>query len=289
MSYSIHADTKLGKLKLKVRDLDRSVKFYTDVIGFKVLGREGNVAQLTVDGNNVFLELEQIPDAILVPERSATGLYHFAILVPTREQLGITLRKLAESGIRIGQGDHLVSEALYLSDPDLNGIEIYCDRPRSEWRTDEAGNIEMGTEAVDIQGLLALAGDKPWTGLPADTILGHIHLHVDHLATAKAFYCDVLGFDLVADMSRRMGANFVSAGGYHHHIGMNIWAGAGAPRPPENGTGLAYYTIVLPSAEQLQTTLDRLGKVGIPVSEHAGYWLVQDPAGNSVRLSAAGN
>ncbi|MFC5470674.1 VOC family protein [Cohnella suwonensis] len=287
MSYSIHADTKLGELKLKVRDLARSVRFYSDIIGFKVLKQEGNVALMTVDGENVFLALEQLPDAVLVPERSATGLYHFAILVPTREQLGISLRKLAESNIRIGQGDHLVSEALYLSDPDQNGIEIYRDRPRSEWTKDEAGNIVMGTEAVDIQGLLALAGDKPWTGLPADTVLGHIHLHVDHLATAKAFYCDVLGFDIVADMSRRMGAYFISAGGYHHHIGMNIWAGAGAPRPPENGTGLDYYTIVLPSAEQLRITLDRLGKVGIPAAEHQGYWLVQDPAGISVRLSAA--
>jgi catechol 2,3-dioxygenase len=287
MSQSIHASTVLGQLKLKVSNLERSIQFYREVVGFQVLSQVTGTAQLTVDGTNTFLILEEIPNAAVVPRRSAAGLYHFAILVPTREQLGLSLRNLIKSGIHIGQGDHLVSEALYIEDPDHNGIEIYCDRPRSEWKKDAEGYYIMGSDPVDIEGLLKLAGDKPWTGLSAETILGHIHLHVSELPKSRVFYCDILGFDMVTDASKVMGAYFISAGGYHHHIGMNIWAGVGAPEPPTNGTGLAYYTIVLPSSAELDNTLDKIRNAGIAVAGHDDYWLVKDPSGIEIRLTSA--
>ncbi|MCD9020814.1 VOC family protein [Cohnella silvisoli] len=287
MSRSIHADTVLGVLKLKISNLERSIQFYREVVGFQVLSQDATTARLTVDGHKTYLILEEVPNAAVVPRRSATGLYHFAILVPTREQLGLSLRTLIKSGIHIGQGDHMVSEALYISDPDNNGIEIYCDRPRSEWKKDAEGNYIMGSDPVDIEGLLKLAGDKPWSGLAAETILGHIHLHVSELSKSKAFYCDILGFDLVADASKMMGALFISAGGYHHHIGMNIWAGVGAPQPPANGTGLAYYTIVLPSPVELNVTLEKLRNADIPVAEQGDHWELKDPSGIEIRLMAS--
>ncbi|QJD87013.1 VOC family protein [Cohnella herbarum] len=287
MSQSIHADTVLGQLKLKVRDLQRSIRFYKEIIGFRVLREEAGIAHMTVNGKSTFLILEEVQDAAPVARRSTTGLYHFAILVPTREQLGLSLRKLAESGVQVGQGDHLVSEALYLSDPDHNGIEIYRDRPRSEWKKDAEGNYIMGTDPVDIKGLLELAGNKPWTGLSPETILGHIHLHVSELSASKTFYCDILGFDVVADVSKKMGAYFISAGGYHHHIGMNIWAGVGAPQPPANSTGLAFYTIVLPTEGELERILAQLGTSGIPFAQEADYWRVNDPSGIEIRLTIA--
>lgn len=287
MSQSIHENTVLGKLKLKVSNLERSIRFYKETIGFQVLSEEAGSAKLTVDGINEFLILEEVPNANVVPRRSASGLYHFAILVPTREQLGLSLRRLAESGIHIGQGDHLVSEALYIADPDHNGIEIYCDRPRSEWRKDAEGNYIMASNPVDIEGLLKLAGDKPWTGLPAGTILGHIHLHVSELPASRVFYCDILGFDIVSDASKMMGALFIAAGGYHHHIGMNIWAGVGAPQPPADSTGLAYYTIALPFAAELDRILKKLANAGIPATHQEDHWQVKDPSGIEIRLVAA--
>jgi catechol 2,3-dioxygenase len=289
MAQSIHATTVLGKLQLKVSDIERSIRFYKEVVGFQVLCQEAGTAHLTVDGSTTFLILEEIPNAFVVPERSAAGLYHFAILVPTREQLGLSLRNLVKSRIHIGQGDHTVSEALYISDPDHNGIEIYCDRPRSQWQKNAEGYYVMGSDPVDIEGLLKLAGDKPWTGLTADTLLGHIHLHVSELSKSREFYCDILGFDIMFDASKRMGAYFISAGGYHHHIGLNIWAGVGAPQPPANGTGLTYFTIALPSTEELNLTLEKTRNAGISVDAHEDYWRVKDPSGIEIRLVSAEN
>jgi len=286
MTRSIHPETSLGLLRLRVRDLDRSVLFYREVVGFRLLDREGSVARMTVDGKSAFLELEEIPNARITPERSAAGLYHFAILVPTREQLGLSLRRLIQSGIPVGQGDHLVSEALYISDPDNNGIEIYCDRPRSQWRKDADGNYVMATDPVDIEGLLELAGDKPWNGLAPETTLGHIHLHVSDLAASRAFYCDVVGFDVVADLARTMRACFISAGGYHHHIGMNIWAGVGAPLASAHSTGLTYYSIVVPDDDELERISAKLKEAGYIAVRKDGYVQTHDPSGIEVRLTA---
>jgi catechol 2,3-dioxygenase len=199
----------------------------------------------------------------------------------------LSLRNLIQSRIHIGQGDHLVSEALYIEDPDHNGIEIYCDRPRSTWRRDTDNNIIMASDPVDTESLLKEAGNKTWTKLSPETIIGHIHLHVQDLPSSRAFYCDILGFDLILDGSKLMGALFISAGGYHHHIGMNIWAGVGAPQPPANGTGLSYYTIVLPSITELNNTVEKINNAGISLIQQDDSWLVNDPSGIEIRLSAA--
>lgn len=286
MSYTLPANTVLGEVKLKVRNLANLLNFYTDVIGLQVLNRDTHTAELTADGKKPLLVLEELPNAITLPERSTTGLYHFAILVPSRKQLGLSLRRLAEYGVRIGQADHLVSEALYLSDPEGNGIEIYRDRPRSEWKW-ENGNVAMATDPLDIPGILREAEDSPWQGLPPETIMGHIHLHIADLEKAREFYCDLLGWGMAADMSRVMRALFISAGGYHHHIGLNVWAGIGAPRPPANATGLDYYKVVLPSAAELEELVTRVHEAGVEIVEQDGAWVVEDPFGIEIRFSAA--
>lgn len=284
MPYTLPANTVLGEVKLKVRNLANQLTFYTDVIGLQVLNRDSHKAELTADGNKALLVLEEIPYAITLPERSTTGLYHFAILVPNRKQLGLSLRRLAEYGVRIGQADHLVSEALYLSDPEGNGIEIYRDRPRSEW-TWENGNVTMATDPLDIPGILREAEDASWQGLPPDTIIGHVHLHIGDLDKARAFYCDILGWGMAADMSRHMRALFISAGGYHHHIGLNVWAGIGVPRAPANATGLDYFKVVLPSAAELEELASRVRDAGVEIAEQDGVWVVEDPFGNEIRFS----
>jgi catechol 2,3-dioxygenase len=286
MTNPIHPNTVLGEVHLKVSNLERSIKFYQEVIGLQILNQTTNSVQFTVNGTHVLLALQEIPAASIVPRRSAAGLYHFAILVPDQKSLGLSLRSLIQSGIHIGQADHLVSEALYITDPDQNGIEIYADRPRESWKRDIGGNYEMATDPIDWDGLLEEAGDATWTGLPAGTIIGHIHFHVSDLQKSKQFYVDILGFDIQVDMGAR-GALFISAGGYHHHIGLNVWAGVGAPAAPEDGTGLAYYTIVVPDESELQRLLVHIQQAGITVTEQGGAWALKDPSGIPLRLITA--
>ncbi len=274
---SIHEDTNIGYVKLSIRSLERSLQFYCGVIGFQVLKQTDTAAELTADGEHVLLVLEENPSAVVLPERTVTGLYHFAILLPDRKELGIAISRLIENGISLGQGVHGVSEAFYLSDPDQNGIEIYADRPRSTWQRDAKGNYIMGTAPVDVEGLLAEAGDERKSLLPEGTVIGHIHLHVNDLKKAKAFYTDILGFDITGDYAG-MSALFVSAGGYHHHVGLNIWAGKNAPPKPTNASGLAYYTIVLPNKEELEKVADRLQNAGYSVEEKHEGLFVKDPA-----------
>ncbi|WIG47807.1 VOC family protein [Bacillus halotolerans] len=273
---SIHEDTTIGYVKLTIRSLERSLQFYCNVIGFQVLNKTDRQAELTTDGKRPLLILEENPSAVVLPERTVTGLYHFAILLPNRKELGIALARLIENGIALGQGDHAVSEALYLSDPDGNGIEMYADRPRSTWQRDREGNYVMTTTAVDIEGLLEETGEERKTTLPNGTVIGHIHLHVSDLKEAKAFYTDVLGFDIVGDYAG-MSALFISAGGYHHHIGLNIWAGKHAPPKPANASGLDYYTVVLPHQEELKRVADRVKNAGYSLEETKNHFLVKDP------------
>ncbi|KKC47406.1 glyoxalase [Paenibacillus sp. D9] len=283
---SIHPGVSIGLVKLKVKEIDRSVRFYTDIIGFQVLRRDEEGVWLTAGGPEPLLLLEERPDAVPAAGRTA-GLYHFAILVPDRLSLGLVLRRLAEARLPVGQGDHWVSEALYLDDPDGNGIEIYRDRPRSEWKHDAEGHVLMGTDPVDVEGLLQLAEGQEWQGLPAGTVIGHVHFHVSDLQAAYDFYCGLLGFDLIADGWQSMGALFVSAGGYHHHIGLNIWAGKGAPPAPERGVGLAYATILYPDAESLAAAMDRLRDGGAEVRDVPEGGEVTDPSGIRLRLASA--
>ncbi|TYP70061.1 VOC family protein [Paenibacillus methanolicus] len=287
MSTVLHPDLRLGEVKLKVSDLARSIRFYEEVVGLKLLAREGNTASLGVDGSAPLLVVEEIRDAVVLPRRSASGLYHFAILVPTRRALGLALRNLIASGIHIGQADHLVSEALYIADPDNNGIEIYRDRPRNEWPREANGQVKMASDPIDWDGLLKEAEGSEWEGLAPGTVIGHVHFHVGDLAAAKAYYCDTVGFEIATDGWRQMGALFIAAGGYHHHIGLNLWAGQGAPPAPANAVGLAYFTVVLSGQEELARVAARLREAGTPVEAHGGAMFATDSSGITMRLVTA--
>ncbi|MBP1995143.1 VOC family protein [Paenibacillus eucommiae] len=283
MTNSIHPATEIGDVVLKVRNLEISAQFYKNVVGLKVLKEGLNSIHFTADGLNTLLILEHYPQAIVNLRKKTTGLYHFAILVPTRKALGLSLRNLIASGIHIGQADHLVSEALYISDPENNGIEIYCDRPSESWKRDAAGTILMAADPIDWDGLLAEAGSDPWEGLPAGTTIGHIHLHVSNLKSTRAFYVDKLGFDVVLQYGPS--ALFISAGGYHHHIGLNTWAGEGAPQPDANATGLNYYTLLVANQEILDALVQGLKESGVAVQEQTSGIFLHDPSNNRIRLA----
>ena len=281
---SLDPATEVGLLALTVADLERSLAYYTEAIGLAVLQRDATGATLGVAGKPLLLLSEQ-PGATPWPRggRSYTGLYHFAILVPARADLGRWLRHWLDSGLPLpGQGDHLVSEALYLEDPDGHGIEVYRDRPREEW-TWSQGQVRMAADPVDIRGLLAEAerAGAPWAGLPSGTRLGHMHLQVGDVAEAAAFYHGVLGFDIVARMPTAL---FVSAGGYHHHIGMNTWHSRGAGPAPADSVRLRFFTIDLPTEEARQAVVARLEAAGLAHTERDGVVTIQDPWRNTIAL-----
>ncbi len=276
--------THIASVALEVGDLRRSVGFYTDVIGLTRIDARADSASLGVGGRTL-LTLDETPGATAAVV-SATGLYHLAILVESRVDLGRSLARLVERGYPLGgASDHLVSEALYLSDPDGNGIEIYRDRPRPDWPTID-GRPRIDILPLDLRALLddARMVTRPWTGLSDDATIGHIHLQVDDLATARAFYCDVLGFDMILDLSQ-MGALFVSAGGYHHHVGLNTWHSRGGSPRPDGTAGLVSFEIDLSEPDALAAVLDRLGAAGITTDGGDGQLSVVDPAGNTVVLS----
>lgn len=239
---SLPADAHIGEVSLTVRDLERSRSFYQNVLGFQELASGTGSSRLGPAGGRVLIELHERKDAVPKPRRSS-GLYHFAILVPSRAALGRSLRRLADQRWPLtGASDHLVSEALYLNDPDGLGIEIYRDRPRDSWERMSDGEVAMATDPLDLDSLFDEPGaEAPWPGLESTTVMGHVHLHVPHLDTAEALYCGRIGFDPM--LRRYPGALFVSAGGYHHHLGLNVWTGVGAPLPPENAVGLRAFTI----------------------------------------------
>jgi len=284
--FSIDPNTNIGSTHLTVADLARSERFYTSVLGFRPLTRTNDTLTLTADGATPLLALTELPGAPPKPAR-ATGLYHFAILTPSRLDLARSLRRLAEMRYPLsGASDHLVSEALYLDDPDGNGIEIYRDRPRAEWPR-PGGQIQMATDPLDIDGILAELerDDQPWDGLAATTTIGHMHLHVADLKAAEAFYHGVLGFDIIVRYGPS--ALFVSAGGYHHHIGLNTWAGVGAPPAPAGSAGLRHFIVRLPNQAALDAVLTRVREAEIGIDDHADGALVRDASRNAVVLATA--
>ncbi|KAB2333095.1 VOC family protein [Cytobacillus depressus] len=268
----------VGEVNIKVKDLHLASDFYEKMIGFKILEKADRKAVLTADGKTPLVTLEQPADVIPKTERTS-GLYHFAILLPSRADLSVFLRHLLQTGYRFGAADHYVSEALYLNDPDGNGIEVYCDRPAEKWNW-KNGLVDMATVQLDGEGILA-ESDAEWTGLPVDTLMGHIHLHVGDLHKAEEFYTKGLGFQTVSYYPQ---AAFLSTGGYHHHIAINTWQGTGAPTPPENSVGLKWYTLVFPNKEARDNVLKQLQEIGAPVKEEAGEFITHDPAGNVIRL-----
>jgi catechol 2,3-dioxygenase len=277
------ADTRLGAIRLRAGDVGLLRDFYERVIGLRGIASEDGVTALGA-GDGPVVELLSDPDAPARPPRT-TGLFHLALLVPTRADLTHALRRVFEAGWHLsGASDHLVSEALYLSDPEGNGIELYRDRPREEWPR-EGDEVAMATLPLDLESLLAEpGGDADAPAMPDGTVLGHVHLQVSDLDTASAFWVDALGLDVTASLYP--GALFVSAGGYHHHVGLNTWAGVGAPRPPAGARGLDRFELVLPDAASETAARDRLATVG-EVQDEAGGGLVEDPSGNAVLVRGA--
>lgn len=279
-SFSIHPDTHTGAVHLTVSDLARARRFYEGILGFQPLAEQGNRVALSADAETPLLILSERPGARPKPRRS-TGLYHFAILYPDRAALAQALRRLVEAGYPLGgASDHLVSEALYLSDPDGNGIELYRDRPRDEWRFNK-GELQMGTEPLDVQALYNEA-EGEWRGLPAETRIGHVHLHVAQIPDAERFYGDGLGLELMVRYGGQ--AAFMAAGGYHHHLGLNTWAGVGAPPPPADAVGLRYFTLLLPSQAEVERVREQVEAQNHPVTLEDGMLRLVDPSQNQLVL-----
>lgn len=280
MNFHSEPNVFVGQVNLKVQDLNRSLAFYQEIIGFKILNQSGTKANLTADGKTTLLSIEQLEKA--EPKKNnTTGLYHFALLLPERSDLVSIVNHFAAMNLRIGSADHLVSEALYLSDPDGNGIEIYIDRDPSTWSWRD-GSVAMTTDPLNFSDLMSSGQPKTWSGLPAGTLMGHIHLHVSKLNEAEQFYTQGLGFEVV----NRYGAQalFISTGQYHHHIGLNTWAGIGAPPPSSHSVGLQSYTLVFPNEEARNHIISRLNNIGAPVHEENDYFVTADPSGNQILL-----
>ena len=284
--YRLPEATRLGQVRLQIADLERSLEFYQHVLGLRVVERHSGGAALAAYGDDrVLVELEERPGALPAGRRGQLGLFHFAILLPDRGALGRLARHMAQSGVRLGEGDHLVSEAFYLQDPDGLGIEVYADRPRSAWRR-VGRELMISTETVDVEDLLREAGEESWTGMPAGTVIGHVHLHVGDLDKASAYFSEALGFDRIT--WSYPGALFLGAGGYHHHLGTNTWAGSGA-QPPEDATArLLEWTIELPDAASVGAaglSLAQAEYAADPVAD--GEIVTRDPWGTAIRIRVA--
>lgn len=276
-------ETAIGRVHLTVSDLNRSLDFYQEVLGFKLISNQNGVAKLGASGPEL-LRLTENPAA--KPAPGHTGLYHFAILMPSRRHLGASLQRLIETQYPIqGATDHLVSEAIYLPDPDQNGIELYRDRPRDQWPSLD-GVVQMGNAPLDHQDILDAhqSDPEPWDGLHTDTIIGHMHLHVANVPAAEAFYLKLLGFDRMLGWHN---ASFLSAGGYHHHLGINTWGTENAPPPPPKSNGLREFTLNLPNQIDLETLRDRLHTAEQDITENEEGYFVDDPSQNAILLTTA--
>jgi catechol 2,3-dioxygenase len=279
--YRLPDATRVGRVRLQVADLHRSVAFYTRVLGLQLVHSTDALAALGATGaGQPLVELHERPGARPVPRRGLLGLFHFALLLPDRAALGRFVRHLADSQAYFGSADHSVSEAVYLTDPDGLGIELYADRPRRDWRT--AGReLRMTTETLDLRDLMHAAGDAPWTGLPAGTAMGHVHLFVGALDKAAAFYHEALGFDKV--VWSYPGALFLSAGGYHHHLGTNVWA-AGAPPATADDARLLDWELIVPDPDAVEQVARHVAEAGYTVTTDGGTRLIADPWGTAVRV-----
>jgi catechol 2,3-dioxygenase len=290
--FVIHPGTRMGHVHLTVADLERQIEFYQRVVGFKLHWREGQQAALGA-GQADLLRLTEDSSARRV--RGTTGLYHFAILYPDRRELARAVARLFELRYPNYPTDHLMTETTYLDDPEGNGIELYVDTPeRGRWdmsdggfaAVDAEGNPHSGRESLDVEALLQnlRPDDRLDQDAPDGTVIGHVHLHVADITRANHFYHDKLGFE-IRGVSTAMGASFVSAGGYHHHIGLNIWLGQGAPPPSDGALGLRYFAVAVPDTGELQRLSDRLAQADIPIERTETGVLARDPSRNGVLLT----
>jgi catechol 2,3-dioxygenase len=272
-------ETHVGAVRLQVSDLGRSLDYYQQVLGFDVYESTADRAVLGPHGAQVPLVRLQTAPGILPARRGAFGLYHFAILLPDRAALGRFASHLAGERVRVGMADHRVSEALYLWDPDGLGIEVYADRPRSSWRHN-ARELVMTTEPLDVQEVIASAGGQPWDGMPGGTIIGHVHLHVGSLEEGEAFYHRALGFEKM--VWSYPGALFLAAGGYHHHLGTNVWTSG--PSPERNEAQLLDWELVVPTEEAAAGAAESLRTAGYTPARADGAMSAADPWGTRVRI-----
>jgi len=269
----------MGSATLRVAEEGRALALYRDVIGLEVLGRaDGKIA---LGADKPFLFLDVVAGTTPRP-RHATGLYHVAILLPDRAALGQAIARLSQAGVRLGAADHNVSEAIYLWDADHNGIEIYRDRPRGEWQWKE-GRVTMGNAPLDFAGLLAEGGQRRANGhVPAGSRVGHVHLQVGDIEEAARFYCGVLGFDRTAEWP---GALFASAGGYHHHLGLNVWESRNCAPPPKNAAGLEEFVVELPREADVVALRARVEAAGLPIETNGRGFVVRDPWQTAIRIA----
>jgi catechol 2,3-dioxygenase len=277
---ALPAETKMGAVELTVSDLERSLDYYRDSIGLDV--REQGAGKASLGGDSELLVLHEVPGASPAPRN--TGLFHFALLVPERRDLAAWLAHAVREQVPLtGVSDHFVSEALYLRDPDEHGIEIYADRPREIW---EGQVARMTTEPLDLENLLGELDDpqaEPFESLPGGTVMGHVHFQVAEIPETLRFYRDVLGFDLMATYGGQ--AAFLSAGGYHHHVGGNTWNSAGAPPAPEGSAALRQATIVLPDPETREEVVRQVADTGQEPEDTPAGPVVRDPSGNRLLLA----
>ena len=282
--YRLPHETTVGLVRLHVSDLNRSLAFYNAILGLHTITQEDGRAVLgSHEEKRPLVALEARPGIQAVPRGGLIGLYHFAILLPARAALGRFVAHLESSDLRAASADHAVSEAIYLWDPDGLGIEVYADRPRSAWRVEPTRELYMTTAPLDLKSLVAAGGGVAWSGMPAGTVVGHIHLHVKSLAAAEGFYHHALGFDKV--VWSYPGALFMSAGGYHHHLGTNTWSSG--PPADERFARLASWDLLVPRQRDVEQAAASLRAAGHAVEHDQHVAIAADPWGTRLRLVAS--
>ncbi|MEO8575868.1 MAG: VOC family protein [Gemmatimonadales bacterium] len=279
--YRLPDATRIGRIRLQVADIDRSIAYYQKVLGLDVRERSDGFASLVpTGGGDSILELKERKDARAVPRRGLLGLYHFAVLLPDRASLGQFVAHLSEIGVYAGMSDHLVSEAVYLTDPDGLGIEVYADRPRESWQAVNR-QLTMASNPLDVQNLIASAGGTKWDGMPAGTKIGHVHFYVGDIGPAADFYHGGLG--LAKIVWSYPGALFMSAGGYHHHVGVNTWA-EGSPVATDDDARLIDWELILPDRTSAEGAGQSLESAGVDVTHADGFIEASDPWGIKLRI-----
>ena len=292
--FSIHPNTKLGHISLTVANLENQLAFYQQAMGFKLHWRDGNKAALGAGSSDLLLLTEE-------PERKkyrgVTGLYHVAYVFPNRRELAIAVARLFAIKYPNSPTDHIMTKTTYLDDLEGNGIELYCESPEDGTWTFKDGKFESyrkdgswsdGREPLDVDALFKHLNedDRLDVPVPPETRIGHVHLHVRDVEEAVDFYHGIIGFDIMG-LSKPFQMGFVSAGGYHHHLGLNTWQGRGAPPPPPDALGLRYYTIDLPNQQAYDEVVARVDAAGLPSNETEVGLLLHDPSQNGVVLRIA--
>lgn len=281
MDYTLPSEISIGDVELTIRDLDRSINFYTQALRLHIREQNSQSAELGTE-TTTLVRLIENPHA--KKYHGTTGLYHFAILMPQKKHLAKSLKNIIDIQTPVqGFADHGVSEAIYLPDPDGNGIEIYYDRPQTEWPF-KNGELQMVTDPLNVEELLSELNEdhSEQAPLPADTTIGHMHLHVRNIPEAIAFYRDILGLNLI----QRYGpsAAFLAAGDYHHHIGVNTWAGVDAPPPPEGSMGLRSFTITIPTPKDLNALEQNIRQAGQNTTPVENGFSIHDPSHNCIQF-----